>query len=38
MGFKGRLLFFGYPLVEILVLWGVTAVTEILQVIIGKFE
>lgn len=25
MGFKGRLLFFGYPLVEILALWGVAS-------------
>ena len=25
MGFKGRLLFFGYPLAEILVLWGVAS-------------
>lgn len=25
MGFKGRLLFFGYPLAEVLVLWGVAS-------------
>ncbi len=26
MGFKGRLLFFGYPLAEVLVLWGVASI------------
>lgn len=26
MGFRGRLLFFGYPLAEILVLWGVASI------------